>query len=56
MVLATVISKKDRESFKIHDFIYGTDGSGGENAIFKNFEQITYIIKKEVFDMNGPEI
>ena len=35
---ASVISKnRVRSSFKIEDFIYGTDGSGGENAIFKNF-------------------
>jgi 3-oxoacyl-[acyl-carrier-protein] synthase-3 len=55
---ATVISKKrNRDSFKIHDFIYGTDGSGGEYAIFKNFgTNYLHNKKKEVFDMNGPEI
>lgn len=55
---ASVISKKkERSSFKIDDFIYGTDGSGGNNAIFKNFgTNYLHNKKKEVFDMNGPEI
>ena len=55
---ASVISKKrGPASFKIDDFIYGTDGSGGSNAIFKNFgANYLHNKKKEVFDMNGPEI
>ncbi len=55
---ASVISKKKRKSsFKIGNFTYGTDGGGGGNAIFKNFgTNYLHNKKKEIFDMNGPEI
>ena len=55
---ASVISKnKTKSSYKIGNFSFGTDGSGGENAIFKNFgTNYLHNKKKEIFDMNGPEI
>ncbi len=55
---ASIISnKKSKNSFKINNFIYGTDGSGGNFAIFKNFgANYLHNKKKEIFDMNGPGI
>ena len=55
---ASVISKdKIKSSYKIGSFSYGTDGSGGQNAIFKNFgTKYFHNKKKEIFEMNGPEI
>jgi len=55
---ACVISRKrGKFSYNIMNFLYGTDGGGGKNAIFKNFgTKYLHNKQKEVFDMNGPEI
>ena len=55
---AAIISKKKTGlAYKINKFEYGTDGSGGQNAIFKNFgTHYLHNKKKETFDMHGPEI
>ena len=55
---ASIKSKKKKGlAYKINKFEYGTDGSGGQNAIFKNFgTHYLHNKKKEIFDMQGPEI
>lgn len=52
-----ISKKKDKTAYKINNFLYGTDGSGGKNAIFKNFgTKYLHNKQKEIFEMNGPEI
>jgi 3-oxoacyl-[acyl-carrier-protein] synthase-3 len=55
---ASVISKKkEKKSFLIGKFKFGTDGSFSEAAVFKNFGSYYHQnLKKEIFEMNGPEI
>jgi len=54
-----ISSKKEKNSFQIDNFTYGTDGSGYKNAIINNFGSRHWINKKkggESLDLDGPEI
>jgi len=54
-----ISSKKEKNSFQIDNFTYGTDGSGYKNAIINNFGSRHWINKKKrggSLDLDGPEI
>ena len=56
---STLISNKKNNGFEINNFVYGTDGSGFQNAIIHNFGSRYWknkLTKGDNLNLDGPGI